>query len=146
MTAKDVWQGTIGNVAIAKAGETAVGDFVDDPDVEVVVVVDAGWDVVDERDSGLDVPPQLASPSASLSASASAPINAVASLRLPRWMRRLQRPTPYASTVRASSRSAKRRCASARRVGMCSDGTSCAENPLSTRRATVWRCTSSGPS
>ena len=52
----------------------------------------------------------------------------------------------YASTVSASRRSAKRRCASSRRVGMCSDGTSCATYPFSTRRATVWRCTSSGPS
>ncbi len=34
--------------------------------------------------------------------------------------------TDYASTVRSSSRSAKRRWASARRVGMYSDGTSCA--------------------
>ncbi len=52
----------------------------------------------------------------------------------------------YASTVRSANRSAKRRCASAVRVGMCSVGTSCGVYPFSTRRATVWRCTSSGPS
>ena len=50
------------------------------------------------------------------------------------------------SIVNVSSKSAKRRCASARRVGMCSVGTSVGVYPLRMRRATVWRCTSSGPS
>ena len=42
------------------------------------------------------------------------------------WRRRTRRRADaYASTVRSTNRSAKRRCASARRVGMCSVGTSC---------------------
>ena len=109
---------------------------------ELNEVVEVGtWRVVEEEVAlGVDVTPQPASTTAP-------PVNAAPiSKTLARHRPPPGAPTAYASTVSASSRSAKRRCASARRVGMCSDGTSWAEYPFSTRRATVWRCTSSGPS
>ena len=122
--------------------EVLDADVGDEPDpvafVVDVVVPRFGWivelvELVALFELGPD-DPQAASTSAPTAARTTEPAN------LPR------RDTPYASTVRSASRSANRRCASDFRVGMCSVGTSCGEYALSTRRATVWRWTSSGPS
>ncbi len=77
VTAKDVWQGTIGSVAKVEAPEPAVFDVeagtdvvelerdlevdVDvDVDVGVGVDVDVGWDVLADVALGVDGPPQPA--------------------------------------------------------------------------------------
>ena len=98
------------------------------------LVFGAGWDVVAEVELGMVVPLQPAI--------TTSPVNPRPTINAARG-RRTRTPPPhtpttgYASTVRSSSRPAKRRCASARRVGMCSEGTSCATYPFKTRRATV---------
>ena len=152
VTANEVWQGTTGSVATIQACEPAGGgvdagtDVVVEPGDELeldfvtgrVVVVDVDADVA----LGVDVP----QPAITTSPANPSPTNHTVRCRRARTPPLSAPTTGYASTVRTSSRSAKRRCASARRVGMCSEGTSCATYPFKTRRATVWRCTSSGPS
>ncbi len=94
----------------------AVEVVVDEPDADVFVVdvvVFFGW-VVAVVELGPDDPhaAMTSAPAATSRLNNPAP-------------RDTETDTPYASTVRSANRSAKRRCASARRVGMCSVGTSC---------------------
>jgi len=165
VTAKDVGQGTTGSVAVIEACGAALRDVdvgvdvgadgVVEPGGELELDLVTGWDlaadvdvevgadVVADVESALDVVPH---PAITTSPVKPSPTHHTVRCRRTRPPPPSTPVTGYASTVRSSSRSAKRRCASARRVGMCSVGTSCATYPFSTRRATVWRCTSSGPS
>ena len=146
-----VWHTTTGSVAVTIGPEQWSGcptcstsSTSRDPEafvVEVVVCASDGSSNSSLFELGPD-DPHAASTSAPTAPSGQPPTHA--NPPTPDHIRPLGH--PYASTVRSASTSAKRRCASARRVGMCSVGTSCGVYPFSTRRATVWRCTSSGPS
>jgi hypothetical protein len=150
-----VEQTTTGNDAVTIGTELVVG-VVDGGDVTAVEVdvdvedLDADADVVVVRFGWVDPDPDPDPEDPHAVNNRATP--ATIATKDPARIRRIRpirpiRPTAnYASTVRSASRSAKRFCASAARVGMCSLGTSWGEYPFKTRRATVWRCTSSGPS
>ena len=138
-----VWHTTTGSVAVTIGPEPLVVEV--EVEVAATVVVVAGADVLEVADCLGWVDPFVeAGPDDPQAANNKA--NAEPAPATPRPANPKRRRHSYASTVRSASTSAKRRCASARRVGMCSVGTSCGVYPFSTRRATVWRCTSSGPS
>ncbi len=99
---------TVGPPVVVEVADDVV--VVVDERADVPVVVECfGWVApVDER--GPD-DPHAASASTSVAPAPASPNQ--------------RTPGTYAFTVRSSSKSANRRCASARRVGMCSLGTSC---------------------
>ena len=127
----DVWQTTTGSDAVTIGPSDARSAIPSPPCSDVVepaavVVVDVAGGVVDVVVCfGWVVPddePVPDDPHAAISSAPAAATHPTATIRI--------RPAgasgaAYASAVRSTSRSAKRRCASARRVGMCSVGTSC---------------------
>ena len=143
MTPKDVWQSTTGSVARIEAGEPLVlvvdggSDDVVEPNGELELELETELELELELDfvTGCDVEAEWllgmdGAPHPAITTSPDNPRPTTHTVIVRFCGTRTPPPnapaTDYASTVRSSSRSAKRRCASARRVGMCSDGTSCA--------------------
>jgi hypothetical protein len=145
VTPEDVWHTTTGSITVVIGPEVVV-DVLDDgvdvvveePDPEALVLDDVvlcfGW-LVELVVLGPD-DPHAASTSASSPTTPTIPIT-LAQPAHPGNPACGDRGDTYASTVRSANTSANRRCASARRVGMCSVGTSCGVYPFRTRRATV---------